>query len=218
MSKRSFRRLAAVTGAALAIGTMAPAMAARVTTSGDADVTVTPNLGAVSASGLTDGLLPAGLVPTALVADIAGSLLATPGFVLADGTHLLGDVLAVPTGLVGTALGTTLNANAGVIAGLGGVSLGANGLLDAPTAIVGSVLAGTGPLVGDALTTVGDATAPVQLIAGAGLNLVSTLPATVSTLPGTVLGLPSFITGSGLTGILGITGSANVLAGVMGSM
>jgi len=216
VSKRSFRRLAAVTGAALALGSMAPAMAARV--NGTADVSVTPDLGAVSASSLTDGLLPAGLVPTTLVASIAGSLLATPGFVLGDATNLVGDVLAVPTGLLGTALGTTLNAQAGVVGGLGGLSLGASGLLDAPMGIVGGVLTTTGPLVGDALTTVGHVTAPAQLVAGAGLGLVSTLPATVGSLPGTVLSLPGVITGSGLTGILGITGNANVLAGVMGSM
>lgn len=217
MSQRSFRRLAAVTGAALAIGSMAPALAAHVATSGDADVAVTPNPSAASVPAIT-GLLPTGLVPTALVGNIAGSLLATPGFVLADSTHLVGDVLAVPTGLVGTVFGTTLNANAGVIAGLGGVSVGANGLLGAPTGIVGGVLGSSGPLVGDALTTVGHVAGPAQMVAGTGLGLVSTLPGTVGSLPGTALGLPGVITGSGLTGILGISGNANVLAGVMGSL
>jgi hypothetical protein len=213
VSKRSFRRLAAVTGAALAIGSMAPAIAAQVTTDNSADVAVTPNLSAVSLPGLTS-LVPAGLVPTALVANIAGSLLGTPGLVLTDVSNIAGHGLAVPGAVLGTALGSTLTANAGVVAGLGGVGIGGGGLLSTPAGILGI----TGPLVGDALTTVGHVAAPAQMAAGSALGVVSTLPATVTSLPGTVLSLPGFITGSGLTGILGVTGNANVLAGLMGTL
>ena len=65
MSKRSYRRLAAVTGAALAIGAMAPALAAQVGASVSAD----PSPQVTDVTGLlpsTSGLLPpTGLVSTA---------------------------------------------------------------------------------------------------------------------------------------------------------
>jgi hypothetical protein len=213
VSKRSFRRLAAVTGAALAIGSMAPAMAARVSSDSSADVAVNPSLSAVSIPGLTS-LVPAGLLPTTMVANIAGSLLATPGLVLTDVQNIAGHAIAVPGTVLGTALGSTLTANGGVVAGLGGVGVGASGVLSTPAGILGI----TGPLVGDALTTVGHVAAPAQMAAGGALGAVSTLPATVGSLPGTALSLPGVITGSGLTGILGITGNANVLASVMGTL
>lgn len=226
MSKRSFRRLAAVTGAALAIGSMAPAMAARVVTSNAAGASVSAD--AVDISGITGGLLasqninPLGL-GLGLVAPVLTTVQGAPGLVLSDVQDIVGAALCVPTTVVGAALGANVLAGAGLGVGLGGVSLGATGLLNAPLAVVDGVASCAGAVVGDALGLAGQAQGIAAGAVSTATGLAGTAVVTATSLPGTV-----FTTAGGLlnpagplSSILNIqasaSGSTNVLAGLLGT-
>lgn len=216
MSKRSHRRLAVVAGAALALGTMAPAMADRIVDV-DGDATVSAN--AIDVNELT-GLVPnLNLVNTQLVGQLSASLLGTPFAVLGAAQSAVGETLECAGGLV-AGVGVGLDANATAVLGLGGLGLDVNGLLTGPVAAVTDVAGcATGVVVPTALGVVGAASAPVGLVTNAALATVGNLPATVGQVTGTVFGLQDFILDGGLDSILGISasGSLNVLAGVMGS-
>ena len=224
MSKRSYRRLAAVTGAALAIGSMAPAMAARaVDADGDAAVSVeTLDVSDVSLPQLNQ------VVPGNLVFGIAGSLLHTVGgvraavpVVLGDVHNIVGDARCVAGVGVGAPLGLGLEAVAdvNVNVGLGGLDAGAEalaGLAGAPFAIVDGVGDCVGALAGHTLGTAGH----VRTIAG---GVTSTAVTTAIGTVGVVRGLPGTVitTIGGLTpalgGILNVhaEGNANVTASML---
>jgi hypothetical protein len=215
VSKRSYRRLAVVAGAALAVGSMAPAMAVRVSTSevGAAAVSVDT----LDVSDVT-GLLPNLPLGTGLglgtVTGIAGSVVATatglPSFVVPTALGLAGDALCIPTGLLGTALDANVGVLAGLNVGLGGVSggAGAAGLASLPVAAVGTVTGCTFNLVGDALGTVGAVQAAASPIVATGLGVAGGVVTTATSLPGVVLGLPSQVFGLG--SLLNVTAAGNV--------
>ncbi|HEV7863588.1 MAG TPA: hypothetical protein VGR20_12840 [Acidimicrobiia bacterium] len=188
MSKRSYRRLAVVTGAALAIGSMAPAMAARVTadTSGSASVSAD----AIDITDVTAGLpLPAvgTILPTAL--GVAGPLVANvttaPGMLLADVSNIVGGALFLP----GTVLGAVLAGSA---------------------PLVGATVETVGDVAGLGLPTV---LGTAGFVTDTAFSTVGTLPQTVLALPTGLLngGL------TGLLGV-SASGNVNVLAGLLGSM
>jgi hypothetical protein len=209
VSKRSYRRLAVVAGAALAVGSMAPAMANRLAV--DGEVTVSPN--AIDVNDLT-GLMPNVALPsTAFVAPLSASLLGTPFAVVGGVRHAVGGTLGCAGGLV-TGAGLALSADASAGIGLGGLALDASGLLTSPVAIASDALGcATGAVVPAALGIVGTAAAPVRIVAGTALATAGGLPATVGQVTGTAFGLQNLLLGGGLDSILGI----NVAAGVMGS-
>ena len=221
MSKRSYRRLAVVTGAALALGSMAPAVALRVDTADAAGVSV-------ETLDITDvtGSLPVNqLLPTNLVFATAGSLFTTvqaaPGMVIADVQDIVGDALCIPTGVAGAALGLTAGAGAGGGVGLGGVNLALAGVASAPIALVGGGASCAGALVGDVLGTVGGVQAIAGSVAGTATVVAGTVVGSATTL------VPTVVTTAGgllnpagpLGSILNVqaAGSASVLASLLGT-
>ena len=223
MSQRSYRRLAVVAGAALAVGSMAPAMAVRVSSSnvGEAAVSV-DTLGVSDVTGLLPNL-PLGSSLGA-VTGIAGSAVATasglPSFVIPTAFGLAGDALCVPTGLLGTALDANVGVLAGLNVGLGGIAGGASGagLVNLPVAAVGTVTGCTFDLVGDALGTVGAVQAAAAPIVATGLGVAGGVVTTATGVPGLVLGLPGQVFGLG--NLLNVSAAGNVglgaaLAGIL---
>ena len=153
MSKRSHRRLAVVAGAALAIGSMAPALAVRVDGNADATVDLEALLGDVNGEALgLDGLLDLNIV-----ADVLTTVQAVPAAVLSD-------VSALPTTVLGTAFGAVdiaTQVSAGVVATALDLET-----VGAVTGTVGSVAAiATGAISGEALTDL-----PVLGLVGGLLN------------------------------------------------
>jgi hypothetical protein len=209
VSKRSYRRLAVVAGAALAVGSMAPAMAARV----DGEATVSANT--IDATELAGSLVPTlsslNLVNTQFVGQLSASLLGTPFAVLGGVQNAVGETLDCAGSLV-SGVGLGLDADATAVLGLGGLNLDIAGVLTGVTSATGVVGCATGAVVPAALGIVGTAAAPVSLAAGAALQTVGSLPATVGQVTGTVFGLQDLL----LSG-LSASGSLNVLAGVMGT-
>jgi hypothetical protein len=209
MSKRSYRRLAIVAGAAVALGSMAPAMAAHVTSGGNGSVSVD----SIGVTDVTDALPPVAL-PTAMVSTLAGSLLGTahavPALALADAHNVVDDAFGLTGGVLSTGLGA--GATGAVDAGLGTVSVNVAGLVNAPVDVLG--LVGSSGLVGDTVGAVGGVAGlavPVALqTAGVATSTAFSTVGTAFALPGTVSGL--------LSAVLGTSASANVglLAGVGG--
>ena len=223
MSKRSYRRLAVLAGTALAVGSMAPAMAARVVdVDADADV-------AVETLDVTDVSLPQlnQIIPGGLVTGIAGSLLATVGDVrdssvpvlLGDVRNIVGDAQCAANVAVGASLGLGLEGVADLTVGLGGLGLSAEalaGLAGAPFAIVDGLGDCVRSLAGHALGTAGH----VRAIAG---GVTSTAVTTAIGTVGVVRGVPGTVltTVGGLTPALGsilnlhVEGNANVTASML---
>jgi hypothetical protein len=221
VSKRSYRRLAVVAGAALAVGSMAPAMAARVSTSevGTAAVSV-DTVDASDVTGLLPGLpLGSGL---GLATGVAGSVVATatglPSIVVPTALNLADDALCIPTGLVGTALDANVGVLAALNVGLGGVTggAGAAGLVNLPVAAVGTVTGCTFDLAGDALGTVGAARAAAAPIVATGLGVAGGVVAPATSLPGTVHGLPGGLMGLGDLLSINASGNASLGAALVG--
>ena len=209
MSKRSYRRLAVVAGAALAVGSMAPAMAARV----DGEATASAN--ATDATDLAGSLIPElPAVNTAIVGQLSASLLGTPFAVLGGAQTAAGRALGC-TGALASGVGLGLGADADAVLGLGGLNFDAAGVVSTPVEVASGVAGcATGAAVPAALGIAGAAAAPVRLVANAGLQTVGSLPATVGQATGSVFGLQDLL----LDGILSGSGSVNVLASVMGSL
>ena len=213
MSKRSYRRLALVAGAALAVGSMAPALAANVNAGGSGSASV-------DLSGVA-GSLPSitSLVPTGLIGTVTGTALSTvqgaPTMVVSDVSGLMSGVLGVTGGLTGgnsiasvnvagtDSVGASVLGTGVAVTGATGTAAGlSGGVAGLPTAVLGTALGTAGPVVGTAFGVVNTATGLVQSV------------------PGTALGTASGLLGNGL-GILGgasASGNVNVLAGLMGSL
>ncbi|MCA1843934.1 MAG: hypothetical protein LC792_12275, partial [Actinobacteria bacterium] len=164
MSKRSYRRLAVVAGAALAVGSMAPAMAAQVASANSADAGVAVDT--IDVNQILGGAQSSQL-PTSLVLSNLGNVQSLAGgtaFALSSDAqtialHALGGVQCVAsTGLSSVlGLGAVATGGATVGVGLGGVGLGLDGaaaLVTAPLTLVGSATQCLAPLKGDVLTTV----------------------------------------------------------------
>lgn len=207
MSKRSYRRLAVVAGAALAVGSMAPAMAAQVAANGTGSATVD----------LSDVTLPATgtlvLSASALIHDAEEFALESVlggAQVLADATvnGLQNDVDDVD-GIVGAASRLSVNANANANASSGGAAVQVSGVATGGSGLLG-VVPGPGALSGASLTPVvgfGRSTAT-----GA-LGLVDSAQGVVANRAVGLLG-----TGLNLVNSASITGNASVLASLMGSL
>ena len=229
MSKRSYRRLAVVAGAALAIGSMAPAMAAQVVSTNAASaavdvdtIDVAPILGLVQSNGLST---------TALLNSVSGvrTIATTTAFgTVADVQNVVGGAIFGAQCVVGTGTSAVLglsatalaNAGAGLNVGLGGVGLGLGGgavaLAGAP-ALVGSATGCIGPLQAAALGTVGSVQGAATTVAGLASGTALTA---VSTAPGLVRGVITTATPLLLNDLLniGVSGgaSSSTVAGLGG--
>jgi hypothetical protein len=210
VSKRSFRRLAVVTGAALAVGSMAPALAAQVGANGTTSASVgVPNV--------TNGLPSvSSLVPTALITSVAGTAVgtvqSTPGMALADVNNLMSGILGITGGLTngGSLPGVDVAANTSD--GALGASVAVNGVPSA-SGLVSGVSAIPGTLVGTALST-------ATPLVGTAVGLANTGVGLAGAVPGIALGTAGGLLNSGLGIINGSSpsGNVNVLAGLMGSL
>jgi hypothetical protein len=212
VSKRSYRRLALVAGTALAVGSMAPAMAAHVDATG-------AGTAGLDVSGVS---VPNVTLPLGVVAGVKNTALttvqSTQQLLVADVANIASDLFYVGQAGVGAVGSPSADVNAGLdvgsLAGTGaGISAitGANGNASAGVTVpldLSGVMGGPGLLVGDAKTAasqvVGIATGTAQyglLTAGQLQNSI------VSNASGVLYGLP------GLTGTL----TADVLASASGS-
>jgi hypothetical protein len=153
VSKRSYRRLAVVAGATLAVGSMAPAMAAHVNANGTGTATVD----------VSDVSLPSAgtLIPGALIADAQdfalGTVFGAQDLALETASGLQDDVSGIVEELFSATSGLSLIVSAGANANTGGatVSVGgaavggadALGLVPDPTTALSGVQADIDPLV-----------------------------------------------------------------------
>jgi hypothetical protein len=108
VSKRSYRRVAVVAGAALALGSMAPALAQRVDVSGDVDVDVSAP--ATSGAGMADA--SSILVP---VYPILGLGLGTLSTTVLGTAGIAGGTVVTTAGIVGGTVVTTAAVAGGVV-------------------------------------------------------------------------------------------------------
>ena len=209
MSKRSYRRLAVITGAALAVGTMAPAMAARVSTAGSGAVSVD----SIGVTDVTTALPPIAL-PTGAVSVLAGSLLTTataaPGLALADVHNIGGDAFVLGGGLFSG--GLTAGLAGAASASLGGVAVSAAGLVNAPLNVLGTV--SDSGLLDDTLGAVHGAAHVALPLAFSTVGIAHSVAGGAL---GTVIGLPAGVPGI-LSAVLGTSASATVGLAAVGSI
>lgn len=205
MSKRSYRRIAVVAGAALAIGSMAPAMAARIDADAGAELEADPTMVISDVVNITDALpipavpaLPA--LPT--FTQVSGTIVTT-GML---GNLLLGTTFGGLNTVVGTAVGGLgdLGGDCGLVAV---ASCNTASLVDASIPVNAS-----GILEGGILNNTGDL--GLGVFAPVAANVAAPVVATVGGLFGG--GLPLGL----LDGLLNVEadGSVNVLASVLGSL
>lgn len=195
MSKRSYRRLAVVAGAALAVGSMAPAMAARLDAGAGASADVDPALVVNDVTAIL-GTLPLplpelGELPIPTYTQLNGTLLGVGGL----GLGAVGLAGITANGLVDNVLDHVVIATGGLSGDCGLVSvLSCN---TAPTTVAVPVNA-SGILAGGILSNTGDVLGG-DILGG-------------DLLGGDLLG--------GLGGILNLSGGANVnvIAGLLGSL
>jgi len=216
VSKRSYRRLAVVAGAALAVGSMAPALAARVDSAGTADLSVDT----VDVNSILGG--QSSLLSTSSPLETVDSVKTLAGgtaFTAVNDVKTLGfDALGAGYCLVGagtnavlTGLDAGVLANAGLGVGLGGLQLGLglDALAGAPLTLVDSATQCVGSLKTDAVGTLTDlkgaATAAGALATTTAFQAVSLaqgLPSTVSSMAAPLV----------LGDLLNISGSGNAAA------
>jgi hypothetical protein len=209
VSKRNFRRLAVVAGAAVAVGSMAPAMAASVSGGSDGSATV-------DISGVTAPTLPT-VLPAGFVDGLTGTALTTaqaaPGMALTDVNNLMADAFGIGGDLLASGL-PAASLNAGANASSGGSAGGsASGSVTIPLDAVGTATDGSGVLADDAL----GAAAPVV---GTALGMADTAVGLAQSAPGIALETAGGLLSGGL-GILdgsSASGNVNVLASLMGSI
>jgi hypothetical protein len=208
VSKRSFRRLAVVAGAALAAGSMTPAMAA-ITVGG-------AGAGAATAAVTVPALPSAGtLVPTGLLTgagtfafssvEQAGAL----AFTQVNGLRT--DVSSIVGDLLGAATGVTASVNAGATASTGGINVAGLGGVSGTGDLLG-VLPQPGDILDGAQGTVGDVTDLGVGTAFGAVGLVMGQNGVLSTAGGLVG------TGLGVVNGLGVSANASAVAGLIGSL
>jgi hypothetical protein len=149
VSKRSFRRLAVVAGAALAVGSMAPAMAVRIDAGAGAEAEIDPTMVVNDVVNITDALPLPGL-----------SALPIPTYTQLNGTVITVAGIGAGTALAGGGLGAGIVDNVLDHATLLGLGLGGS-LLGADCGLVAVASCNTTPVV--------DADIPVN---AAGLNVL----------------------------------------------
>ena len=197
MSKRSYRRLAVVAGAALALGSMAPAMAASVVSSNAGAAAVSADI--IDVAPILGGVRQ-NLPTTAALGTVSGvqTLATSTAFgAVADAQSVVGGVIGGAQCLVGAGTSAVLNtaavATAGgtVSVGLGGVGLGlaggATALLGAPLALVGTAQGCIGQVQTPALNTVSHLQSRATAVAGLATTTAFSGVGSAQSLPGTVL-------------------------------
>ncbi|HEV3364667.1 MAG TPA: hypothetical protein VG795_11135 [Acidimicrobiia bacterium] len=204
MSKRSYRRLAVVAGAALAVGSMAPAMAAQVNVEGDGTATVDVSEVTVPSAG--------SLIPSSLIANAQGYALGTvfgaQGLVLNTAGQLQNDVEDIAGDLLGATSDLSVGLDASGNASTGGATLEVSGVangatdllgdLPSPSTVVGGVQSNLTPIVNFGL---GRATGALALVGQA------------QSAAGGLLG-----TGLGLVDGVAVSGDASVVASLLGTL
>ena len=207
MSKRSYRRLAAVAGTALALGSMAPAMALRVGSEGDANVEIET----IDVTGALGDIQDADLLPLGAVVQTVGTVRtvvsASTQALLLDVFTLLGDVQCVAD--AGLGLGVNLTANVGLGVGLGGIAGSATGLLEGGLESVADVQDCVEDLAGDAIETALGAVGTVQAVGGIATSTALGAVALAGGIPGVVVGT---VTPLLLQDILTVTADATLNA------
>jgi hypothetical protein len=205
VSKRSFRRLAVVAGAALAVGSVAPAMAAiSVGGSGagaaDASVTV-PSLPA-----------PGSIIPTGLLTGAqayAGSTVSgAKAIVFGQVSSVQTDVSNIVGSLLDAATGLSADLTANAHASSGGVAIAVNGLGNVDSGLLSVVPTPDAALAG-AQSTVGS-------VAGFGIGTATGALSLVN--PGVVLGSATGLLGTatGLVDAVSLTANASTAAALVG--
>lgn len=215
MSKRSYRHLAVVAGAALAVGSMAPATAfllddldPTVKAAGAASVSVdtidvSDVMGSVQSSNLS--------LPTGLVFGTLGGVKATLGY---HAPILVGDVIEILKDVkcpVGAALDldvvAKVIATAGLSVGNGGIALGANALAlaVAPLEVVEDIQYCLGQIKADVVETLVDTKAAVTTVAGVATGAALGAVATAT-------GVPALVLGTATPLVFGTLNNLNVVA------
>jgi hypothetical protein len=215
VSKRSYRRLAVVAGAALAVGSMAPAMAAHV--GGTADGAANVGVETIDVTGVLGDVQHSNLLPVGAVAGVANSaqLLArgTAFLALGDVQHIVGDAMCLANTGVGSALSVNATALANATVNLSGITGGLTSTLDAPLDIVGDASDCLGSLQGHALQTVGH-------VQGAAMGAATLATSTATQAAVMAQGLPfqaiNIVQPLLLNDLLTVTAGANLNA-VLGS-
>jgi len=215
VSKRSYRRLAVVAGAALAVGSMAPAMAAHV--GGNADGAATVGVETIDVSNVIGDVQDANLLPLGTVFSTAGTartlVRGTALLALSDVQNIVGDAMCLAGSGVGAALSVDATALASANVGLGGLSGNLAGALVAPLDVVGDATSCLGQLQGHALAAVDQ----VQGVAAAATTLATSTATQAAVM---AQGLPvqaiNIVQPLLLNDILNITAGANLNA-VLGS-
>jgi hypothetical protein len=218
VSKRSYRRLAVVAGAALAVGSTAPAMAQRIDARAVGTAAVSAD--AIDVSDVLGGVQSTDLsLPTGLAFETLGSVRNTVGIaapiLTADVLGLLGPVQCA----AGSAIGTALDANAGALAtvGVSGGTISANvgALVGAPLTLFGAVTECVDELKSDVFTTLSHGRAAVGAASGIATNTALSAVAYAGSLPGAVVSTASPF--SLLDQLINVTatGGASALVSIM---
>jgi hypothetical protein len=212
VSKRSFRRLAVVAGAALAVGSMAPAMAVRIDAGAGAEAEVDPTMVVNDVVNITGALpLPGlGALPIPTYTQLNGTLLTAGGLGLAG--------LGIGAGVANNAVNNADNIVAAL--DLGGLlpecglvavascNTGGSGNVVIPVQVAGNHILSEGIDV----AALNNPLAIVNVANGFG---GFGLPLGVADVTETVFGLTG-----GLTGLLDVTatGDVNIIAGLLASL
>lgn len=204
MSKRSYRRLAVVAGAALAVGSVAPAMAAQVNVGGNGNATVNisdvtlPTMDSITSSSVIaqDYALDAVFGAQGLVLDTAGQ-------VQTDVENIMDDLLDATSALAVRVDATGNASTGGVTVQVSGVTT-ATGLVGAlpvpsPTTVVSGVQSNLTPIVDFGLSSATGALGLVGGVQGAAA--------------GGLLG-----TGLGLLDGIAVSGNASLVAALVGTL
>lgn len=207
MSKRSNRRLAVVAGAALALGSVAPALAAHV----DVNGTATVDASSVTVPSADD---LAGLVDTGLITDLGDIAFETAddaqGLALAEVALLQGEVEGIAGDLLGVVSGLSVDVDANANASGGGASLGVSGVTGGTSGVLGLV-----PTSGDVVDKAFVLADPVVDTAFA---MTTTAAGLAQGAPARVFGAAGGLLGTGLDLLDGVSasGEVNVVASLMG--
>lgn len=209
MSKRSYRRLAVVAGAALAVGSMAPAMAVRIDAGAGAEAEIDPAGLVTELTGALPVELPDVALPT--VGELNGTVITLGGLGLA-GVGMAG---AQVNGLVDNVLDHVTLATAGLGGDCGLVAVASCNAEPAVSAAVPVNVLGLNVLRDGILNNGGDL--GLGVLGPITADVAAPIIAPVAANVGNILdgGVLNGLGGLGLGGLLDVDASANVLANVL---
>jgi hypothetical protein len=215
VSKRSYRRLAVVAGAALAAGSMAPAMAIRLD---DLDATAraagaaSVSVDAIDVSDVMGSVQSTNLsLPTSLVFGTLGGVKATLGYhapiLVGDVIEILGNVRCPVAAALDLDVVARVIATAGLNVGNGGITLGANALAlaVAPLDVVEDIQYCLAQIKADVFETLVDTKAAVTTVAGLATGTALGAVATAT-------GVPALVLGTATPLVFGTLNNLNVVA------